>query len=90
MATAITQDPTAKPRVSVDEYLDRDEASDRKLEFIDGEVREMTGASREHGLLGWRIGGLLFGALDSGGRFEGYIADMRVRAGDAGPAPRWH
>jgi Uma2 family endonuclease len=71
-------------RVTVDEYLDRDHASDRKYEYVDGEVREMTGASRAHNLICWRILIALGKHLDPD-RFEAYPGEMRVRAGEQGP-----
>ncbi|MBA3312968.1 MAG: Uma2 family endonuclease [Planctomycetota bacterium] len=71
-------------KFSIDEYLDREFASDRKSEYVDGEVREMTGASRAHNLICWKILGNLLRRLDIE-RFEAYPSEMRVRAGERGP-----
>lgn len=75
-------------RSSVDDYLRHEDAAarsgGRKSEFVDGEIREMTGASREHNLLCWRILGVLAKRLDVNS-FEAYPGDMRVRADSVGP-----
>lgn len=53
--------PAAAPtgRVTPEEYLAFDRASEIAHEYVNGEIRAMTGASREHGL----IQGAIFAAL---------------------------
>lgn len=68
-------------RLSAQEYLAFERRALTKHEYIDGEVREMTGASRERGLVAGNIYGLLWTAL-RGKPFEPYINDMRVRVPD--------
>lgn len=60
------------------EYLAFERQSQRKHEYIDGEVREMVGASRPHILIAGNIHGLLWNAL-RGRPLEVYETDMRVR-----------
>ncbi|HEX6984007.1 MAG TPA: Uma2 family endonuclease [Planctomycetaceae bacterium] len=71
-------------KTTVGEYLDRDHAADRKLEFVGGEVREMTGASRSHNLVCWNVL-IALGRLMDRSRFEAYPGNMRVRAEAEGP-----
>ncbi|MGC1275588.1 MAG: Uma2 family endonuclease [Planctomycetaceae bacterium] len=64
--------------LSSQEYLAFERQSQRKHEYIDGDVREMVGASRPHIL----IAGNIFYAVQSQIRsrpFEVYQSDMRVR-----------
>jgi Uma2 family endonuclease len=68
-------------RLSPDEYLAFERNSQTKHEYVDGELREMTGASRDHVLIGGNIHGLLWSAL-RGRKFEVYDNDMRVRIPD--------
>lgn len=65
-------------RLSPEEYLAFERQALTKHEYVDGEVREMTGASRAHVLIAGNIHGILWYAL-RGGPLEVYEADMRVR-----------
>jgi len=72
--------PAAAPtgRVTPEEYLAFDRASEAAHEYVDGEIRAMTGASREHGL----IVGAVFASLYAqfGGRpCEVFTHGIRVR-----------
>lgn len=88
MATVVTRDPAAKPRVSVDEYLDRELAEDRaggpRAEYANGEVREMSGASEEHNLICWNVGSVLR-TIFRGKPLVAYPSHMRVRVAAEGP-----
>lgn len=68
-------------RLSPEEYLDFERRALTKHEYVDGELREMTGASRPHVLIAGNIHILLGNAL-RGKKFEIYEADMRVRIPD--------
>jgi Uma2 family endonuclease len=67
--------------ISAEEYLARERQADTKSEWIDGEIREMTGASREHRMIVWAIAGM-FWDLFKGKSFEAYPNDLRVRIPD--------
>lgn len=91
MATVISQPQPAPPvkRYSVDEYLDIEAASARradgcKHEYIAGEIRTMTGASRFHNLVTWNLI-VAVGALLKDRPEEGYPGDMRVRVNQTEP-----
>ncbi|HEY0154369.1 MAG TPA: Uma2 family endonuclease [Longimicrobium sp.] len=72
--------PAAAPatRVTPEEYLAFDRASDVPNEYVNGEIRAMTGASREHGLLVTNVTGLLHGLL-RGRPCEIFSHGIRVR-----------
>jgi Uma2 family endonuclease len=79
MATdVITPDVTS---IGPEEYLAGERDAQSKHEWIDGEVREMTGASRAHNLI---VAALLriFGNQLVSKPFELYPSDMRVRVPD--------
>lgn len=63
---------------SVDEYLEFEEKSKQKHEYIDGEVLLMAGASRRHSRIASNIGGELFGQL-KGKNCEVHYGDLRLR-----------
>ncbi len=65
--------------VTPDEYLAYERRAEAKSEYDDGVIIAMTGASREHNLIAWNIGGELKVQL-RGRPCEAYQADMRVRA----------
>jgi Uma2 family endonuclease len=65
-------------RLSPDEYLAFERGSLSKHEYVDGELREMTGASRPHVLIAGNIHVLLANSLRRK-PFEVYEVDMRVR-----------
>jgi Uma2 family endonuclease len=68
---------SAIKRLSVDEYLALDRASDVKHEFYDGELFAMAGASEQHNLIVGNLVGELRNALKSR-RCRVYPSDMRV------------
>ncbi|HEX8359500.1 MAG TPA: Uma2 family endonuclease [Longimicrobium sp.] len=72
--------PAAAPtgRVTPEEYLAFDRASEISHEYVNGEIRAMTGASREHGLVVTNITGLLYGLL-RGRACEVFSHGIRVR-----------
>jgi Uma2 family endonuclease len=72
-------------RLSVEDYLAGEEASDVRHEFIAGEVYAMTGASRAHGLIALNLGAFLRPLL-RGGDCQAFISDMKVRLEIAGDA----
>jgi Uma2 family endonuclease len=69
-----------KPFVSAEEYLRRERSPENRLkhEWIDGEIRTMTGASRAHNLLVSRLVSLFFANLDQES-YDVYPSDMRTR-----------
>lgn len=69
---------TMDPRVSPEEYLVRERAAEYKSEYVDGEVRAMTGASRDHGRIALNVGANLFAQL-RGRPCETFMSDMKVR-----------
>ncbi|QDT38960.1 Uma2 family endonuclease [Stratiformator vulcanicus] len=60
------------------EYLAFERASDLRHEFVNGEVREVTGARRPHNLVAGSIFAFLY-STNLEGTFEVYQNDMRVR-----------
>lgn len=72
--------PAAAPtgRVTPEEYLAFDRASEAAYEYMDGEIRAMTGASREYGLIVGAVFASLYAQL--GGRpCEVFTHGIRVR-----------
>jgi Uma2 family endonuclease len=63
---------------TVDEYFALERASDVKHEYIDGEIRDVPGAKRNHGRIAQQLSRLL-GNLLAGSDCFIYIADMRVQ-----------
>jgi Uma2 family endonuclease len=72
--------PAAAPatRVTPEEYLAFDRASDVPNEYVNGEIRAMTGASREHGLIQGATFASLFNQL-RGKPCEVYVHGLRVQ-----------
>jgi Uma2 family endonuclease len=64
--------------ISVAEYLERERTSEVKHEYLDGMVREMSGASREHNIIATNISRELDVHLETQ-PCEIYGSDMRVR-----------
>ena len=60
------------------EYLNFEESSNVKHEFLDGQIYAMAGGTPEHAALAAAVIGLLFPEL-RGGRCRAYDADLRVR-----------
>ena len=65
-------------RMTVEEYLAFDLNADRRHEFIDGDIREMTGGTRHHMHIGGNIYVHLSNMLEVE-QFEPFIENMRVR-----------
>lgn len=63
---------------TVEQYLAFERGSETKHEYHAGEIFAMSGASREHGLVGWKLSALLDTAL-SGRECEAFFGDMRVK-----------
>lgn len=64
-------------RLTVEEYLALERESETRHEYLDGEVFAMSGASREHNLIGTNLVGALYSQLKRHG-CEQYANDMRV------------
>ena len=69
--------PNPLPKMTPDEFLAFERASDEKHEYRDGEIVAMSGAKRAHNLIALNLAGNLHSAL-KGRDCEAYIADMRV------------
>lgn len=69
---------TYTPGLSSEEYLVRERAAEYRSEYLAGEVRAMTGASRKHNRIAMNLGALLHGQL-RGGPCEPFMSDMRVK-----------
>lgn len=67
-----------KLKISVEEYLQGELASDIKHEYVDGEVYAMSGAKRAHNIISMNLAGLFFGHL-RGSPCRAFNADMKVR-----------
>lgn len=65
-------------RLTVEEYLALERESETRHEYLDGEIFAMSGASREHNLIGTNLVAALHPQLKQHG-CEQYANDMRVR-----------
>ncbi len=76
---------SAEPQrhLTVEEYLALERESETRHEYLDGEIFAMSGASREHNLIGTNIVGALHPQLKRSG-CEQYANDMRVWIPSAG------
>lgn len=70
---------TTDTRVSPEEYLVRERAAEYRSEYVDGEVRAMTGASPNHGRIALNVAMSLQSQLGDG-PCEAFVSDMRVTA----------
>ena len=71
--------PKLKTKISVEDYLEGEEISQVRYEFVEGEVYAMAGASDKH----HRIGANFFIRLDShlgNSKCEAFMAEMKLRA----------
>ena len=68
----------ARSRISPEEYLAFERASDQRHEYADGEIFAMSGGTREHSLTATNIVGELRAAL-RGRRCEVHGSDMRIK-----------
>ncbi|GEM_PF-5134744 len=73
----------ANPAVTEAEYLALAEASEEKLEFVDGEIRMMAGGSESHGALQYRLARSLGPLIDARG-CRGYASDTRIKVRESG------
>lgn len=64
-------------RMTEDEYLAFERASDERHEYADGEIFAMAGSSRKHSRIQARFIRLLGNALD-GGRCDVYTSELRI------------
>ena len=88
MSAATLAPPSAPPGwdlpagyVTREEYLRFEETADTKHEWIDGEVREMAGASKRHCKLDRRIGTRIDLAFE-GAAVETFSNDIKIRVPD--------
>ena len=72
-------DPTGLHRYTYQDYLDLEEASNVKHEFLEGEVYGMAGGTPEHAALSVAVSSSLHAQL-RGGDCRAYSSDLRVRA----------
>ncbi len=70
-------------RITPEEYLALERKALYKSEYLDGEVFAMSGASREHNLISFNIGGELHSQLRHRS-CEAYTNDMRVKVSPTG------
>lgn len=75
----MTAAPTQK-RITVEEYLDFDEQSPIKNEFVNGQIVSMAGAMPDHGAVNINIGGELRARLKKTSCIV-YSSDVRIRVG---------
>lgn len=73
----------ARKRYTWDEYLDLEETSEERHEFLDGEIFTMAGGSEEHAWLTVQVAVALSIAL-KGRPCRVYSPDMRVRVENSG------
>ena len=79
----MTMSAVASPVVTEEEYLALAEASDVKLEFVDGVVHAMAGGSLEHSAITYNAARALGPLADARG-CQGLSSDTRVRVGAQG------
>lgn len=65
-------------QISVREYLEGEEVSDVKHEYVGGLVYAMAGATREHNVIAGRLYSRILARLE-GGPCQIYMADIKVR-----------
>lgn len=68
----------AHAKITYDEYLAMERASDVKLEYLDGEVRAMSGGTTEHALLSANAVGILRDALRAR-PCNAFSSDLKIR-----------
>ena len=72
-----------KHRLTVAEYLDFEQTSEVKHEFLNGEIFAIVGASEPHNLIAWNISGELRSRLKQR-PCRAYSSDMRVKVDRTG------
>jgi len=75
--------PASKARMTEDEYLALERASDRKSEFLDGETFALAGASPTHALIASNVGAALHQRLRER-PFRVFSPDLRLRVSPSG------
>lgn len=68
---------SAKKNVTIEEYLEWEDASDTKHEYYQGEIFAMAGASLEHNIICGNTYGELYSKL-KGKKCRPYIGDLRI------------
>ena len=67
-----------KRRMTVEEFLDSEDRSEGRHEFVEGEVFAMSGVSRRHSRIATNIGARLWTAL-RGGTCRVHLSDVKLR-----------
>ncbi|MGH9948188.1 MAG: Uma2 family endonuclease [Pyrinomonadaceae bacterium] len=75
--------PNPVKKMSPEQYLEFERASEEKHEFRNGEIRSMSGAKRSHNLIALNTGSEIHQAL-KGKNCEGYPSEMRVFVPETG------
>ena len=76
-----TEAPRRTPPPTIDEFLEMEEVSSTKHEYVAGEVYALSGATQRHNLIAGNVLALFWAAARSGG-CRVYGSDMRLRIGD--------
>jgi Uma2 family endonuclease len=66
------------PSISIQEYLDGEQVSDIRHEYIDGEVYAMSGGTKNHNRIALNIANYLINSLE-GSPCKPFINDIKVR-----------
>jgi Uma2 family endonuclease len=69
---------TRRAKFAPEQYLDFERSSEERHEYVDGEIFSFAGASDNHNLIAYNIGGTLHPQLRDR-PCKAYIGDMRVR-----------
>ena len=77
----MVQSATPHGYVTVEEYLELEQISSVKHEYVAGEIHAMVGASRGHNRISGKIYRMLADAAE-GGPCRVYISDMKLRVAD--------
>ena len=73
-----------KQRYTLEEYLELDEQSEARLEFHDGEIFDMSGASAEHNEIELNLA-MTLGARARSKNCRSFLGNMRVKVPNAPP-----
>ena len=73
--------PRRTPALTVEEFLEMEEASSTKHEYVGGQIYALAGASERHNLIAANVLAVLWQAA-RGGPCRVYGSDMRLRLGD--------